>query len=109
MGAMAPANCVDSKDSACRVGHHHRAANRLAANRGAVIGLEDGGVIVSFPDGRVQFVAQAKVQSEAGSYLPVVLRKGGIGVTQPVHGGLVGGADFGVIRQSQQKRGVSTR
>ena len=42
---------------------------------GAVIGLEDGGVGVDFADGRVQFVAQAQIQSEAGRDLPVVLAK----------------------------------
>ena len=44
-----------------RVGHHHRSMYRLAANGGAVIGIEDGGVETGLADRRVKLVAQPQV------------------------------------------------
>ena len=55
---------------------------------------------------RVQFVAQAQVERQVGRHLPVVLREEGPGVAEAVHGGLVGGADLGVIGIAEQESGV---
>ena len=57
-------------------------------------------------DRGVQLVAQAQVQREARRNLPVVLAKECVGITQTVHGGVVGGTEFRVVRIAEQEGGV---
>ena len=54
----------------------------------------------------MQFVAQPEVEREPRSELPVVLRKLRVGVAEAIHGGVVGGADFGVVGIAEQECGV---
>ena len=61
---------------------------------------------MSLVERRVQFIAQAEIQREAGVTFQSSWRKEGVGVAEAVHGGVVGGADLGVVGIAEQERRI---